>query len=57
MTELTKAMVYTASLDSAFCDGIGVSVSTPELSVFNAPEYDITAEAIELLNERYNKSK
>ena len=25
--------------------------------LFAAPEYDITAEAIELLNERYNKSK
>ena len=39
MTELTKAMVITGSLSSAFCDGIGVSVSTSQLSAFNAPEY------------------
>ena len=37
MTELTKAKVYTASLDSAFCDGI----AAPELSVFNSPKYAV----------------
>ena len=39
MTELIKANVISASLSSAFCDGIGASVSTPELSAFNTPEY------------------
>ena len=37
MTELTKAKVYNASLDSAFCDGI----AAPELSVFNSPKYAV----------------
>ena len=39
MTELTKATVISASLGAAFVDGIGASVSTPELSVFNSPDY------------------
>ena len=40
MTELTKANVFTASLGTAFVDGIGASVSS-ELSVFNSPDYAI----------------
>ena len=39
MTELTKANVISASLGTAFVDGIGASISTPELSVFNSPDY------------------
>ena len=41
MTELTKANVYSASLGAAFVDGIGASISSPELSVFNSPEYAV----------------
>jgi len=39
MTELTKATVISASLGTAFVDGIGASISSPELSVFNSPDY------------------
>ena len=41
MTELTKANVISASLGTAFVDGIGASISSPELSAFNAPQYAI----------------
>ena len=41
MTELTKANVYSASLGAAFVDGIDASISSPELSVFNSPEYAV----------------
>jgi dihydroorotase len=41
MTELTKAKVISASLGSAFADGIGAFVSAPVLSVFNSPQYAI----------------
>ena len=41
MTELTKANVFTASLGTAFVDGIGASISSPELSVFNSPDYAV----------------
>ena len=41
MTELTKANVFTASLDNSFVDAIGASISAPELSVFNSPEYAV----------------
>ena len=41
MTELTKAKVISASLGSAFADGIGAFVSAPMLSVFNSPQYAI----------------
>ena len=40
MTELTKANVFTASLGTAFVDGIGASISS-ELSVFNSPNYTV----------------
>ena len=39
MTAFTKAKVITASLGNAFCDGIGASVSSSGLSVFDSPEY------------------
>ena len=41
MTELTKANVFSASLGTAFADGIGASISSPELSVFNSPDYAV----------------
>ena len=41
MTELTKANVISASLGTAFADGIGASISSPELSVFNSPDYAV----------------
>ncbi len=41
MTELTKANVFTASLGTSFVDAIGASISAPELSVFNSPEYAV----------------
>ena len=41
MTELTKAKVISASLGTAFVDGIGASISAPALSVFNSPRYAI----------------
>ena len=41
MTEQTKAKVITASLGSAFVDGIGVYISSPALSVFNSPNYAV----------------
>ena len=41
MTERTKAKVISASLGSSFADGIGASISAPELSVFNSPQYAI----------------
>ena len=39
MAEQIKAKVITGSADSVFCDGIGASIATPEISVFNSPEY------------------
>jgi len=39
MTERIKAKLISGSLDCAFCDGVGASISTDELSVFNSPEY------------------
>ena len=39
MTATTKAKVISASLGSAFADGISASISTPELSVFDSPRY------------------
>ena len=41
MTATTKAKVYTASLGSAFVDGIRASISTPALSAFDSPNYAI----------------
>lgn len=41
MTEVTRSKVISASLGSTFVDGIGASVSAPELSVFNSPDYVI----------------
>ena len=41
MTDLTKANVYSASLGTSFCDGIGASISSPALSVFNSPDYAV----------------
>ncbi len=41
MSELTKAVCYTASLDSSFSDGIAASVSRNGLSVFTAPQYAV----------------
>lgn len=39
MTDVTKAKVISASLGSAFGDGIGAFVSASELSVFNSSKY------------------
>ena len=41
MTATTKAKVFTATLGSAFVDGIRASISTPALSVFDSPDYAI----------------
>ena len=41
MTNLTKAKVITGSLGSVFADGIGASVSSSDVSVFDAPNYVI----------------
>ena len=41
MTEQTKAKVISASLGSVFADGIGASISSPMLSVFNSPNYTV----------------
>ncbi|MBQ8834133.1 MAG: dihydroorotase [Oscillospiraceae bacterium] len=41
MTETTKAKVISASLGSAFADGIGASISSLQLSVFDSPQYAI----------------
>ena len=41
MTEQTKAKVISASLGSAFVDGIGASISSPMLSDFNSPNYAV----------------
>ena len=41
MSELTKAVCYTASLDPSFSDGIGASVSRNGLGVFASPRYAI----------------
>ena len=41
MTNEIKAKVISASLGDAFSDAIRASVSSPALSVFNAPEYAI----------------
>jgi len=38
---MTKAKVYTASLGTAFVDGIGAIVSSDALSVFNSPNYAV----------------
>ncbi len=39
MHEVTKANVITASLGTAFVDGIGASIAGSALSVFNSPRY------------------
>ena len=39
MTAKTKANVISASLDTAFVDGISASISTPELSAFDSDRY------------------
>ena len=39
MTAKTKANVISASLDTAFVDGISASISTPELCVFDSDRY------------------
>ena len=39
MTATTKAKVISASLGTAFADGIGASICTGTLSVFNSPRY------------------
>ena len=39
MAEQIKAKVISDSLDCVFSDGIAASISAPELSVFNSPEY------------------
>ena len=41
MTEVTKAKVISASLGSAFSDGVGACIPSAELSVFNSPNYVI----------------
>ena len=41
MTEVTKAKVISASLDSVFAEGVDASLFTPELSVFNSPRFVI----------------
>ena len=41
MSELTKAVCYSASLGSSFSDGIGASVRRNGLGVFNSPRYAI----------------
>ncbi len=41
MTETTKAKVFTASLGTVFADGIGASISSRALSVFNSPDYAV----------------
>ena len=41
MTQNIKAKVISGSLGSAFCDGIGASVCSSELSVFNSPNYAV----------------
>ena len=41
MTELTKANVFSASLGADFIDGIGASISSSELSVFDSPDYAV----------------
>ena len=39
MTAKTKANVISASLETAFVDGIRASVAAPELSVFDSDRY------------------
>ena len=41
MSELTKAVCYSASLGSSFSDGVAASVCRNGLSVFNSPRYAI----------------
>ena len=41
MTEQIKAKVISTALGSDFVSGVSASVCTPELSVFNSPEYAI----------------
>ena len=41
MSEMTKAMCYTASLDASVSAGIAASVSRNGLSVFNSPRYAV----------------
>ena len=39
MTAKTKANVISASLGTAFVDGVRASISTPELSAFDSDRY------------------
>ena len=41
MTATTKATVFSASAGAAFVDGIGASISSEALSVFNSPNYAV----------------
>ena len=41
MTATTKATVFPASAGAAFVDGIGASISSEALSVFNSPNYAV----------------
>ena len=41
MTAITKAKVFSASMGEAFVDGIGASISSDALSVFNSPDYAV----------------
>ena len=41
MTANTKANVISASLGTAFAEGVRASISTPELSVFDSPRYAV----------------
>ena len=41
MSEMTKAMCYTVSLDASVSAGIAASVSRNGLSVFNSPRYAV----------------
>ena len=41
MAEQIKAQVISGSVDSVFSDAVTASISTPELSVFNSPQYTV----------------
>ena len=41
MAETTKAKVISGSLGAVFADGIGASISSAQLSVFDSPQYAI----------------
>ncbi len=41
MTEQTKATVISASLGSLFVDGVGASISAPQLSHLDSPKYTV----------------